>query len=195
MRKVVTVIGIISFLFFFASYILPNLIGVPLAAYNSYRVWNDSNESSSKKVGTPSKENLLRFPTPLGVVSDYEGIFSEEQNSSLTKILNDYEEATSREIVIVTIDSITPYHNLKDYSTDLGNEWRIGKVKSNNGLLIVMSKNLRKIRITTGYGTEKILTDKICKKIIDSTIIPEFRRGDYYVGVEKGVQALKSKWL
>jgi len=195
MRKVVTVIGIISFLFFFASYILPNLIGVPLAAYNSYRVWNDSNESSSKKVGKSSKENLLRFPAPLGVVSDYESIFSEEQNSSLTKILNDYEEATSREIVIVTIDSITPYNNLKDYSTDLGNEWRIGKVKSNNGLLIVMSKNLKKIRITTGYGTEKNLTDKICKKIIDSTIIPEFRRGDYYVGVEKGVQALKSKWL
>ncbi|WP_298324251.1 YgcG family protein [uncultured Dokdonia sp.] len=195
MRKAITVIGIIGFLFFFASYILPNLIGAPLAAYNSYRVWNESNESSSKKVSTPSRENLLRFPAPLGVLSDYEGIFSEEQNLSLTKILNDYEKTTSREIIIVTIDSITPYNNLKDFSTDLGNEWRIGKAKSNNGLLIVMSKNLKKIRITTGYGTEKILTDKICKEIIDSTIIPEFRRGDYYVGIEKGVQALQSKWL
>ncbi|GAA4239678.1 hypothetical protein GCM10022291_34970 [Postechiella marina] len=53
---------------------------------------------------------------------------------------------------------------------------------------------MRKIRISTGHGTEKILTDEICKKIIDQTIIPEFKNGDYYSGIEKGITELIAKW-
>ena len=110
------------------------------------------------------------------------------------KIISEYEEKTTREIAIVTVNSIEPYENISDYSTDLANEWGIGNSETDNGLLILFSKNLQEIRISTGYGTEKILTDELCKKVIDETIIPEFKKGDYYSGIEKGMTELIKKW-
>ena len=70
----------------------------------------------------------------------------------------------------------------------------IGLKEKDNGLSIVFSKSLKKIKISTGIGTEKVLTDVICKKIIDQTIISEFENGDYYNGIEKGLAELITKW-
>ena len=174
---------------------LPRFIGVPLASYNSYKTWEEhSKESSRDQLNTIKLDSIGDFPFPIGSVSDYEDVFTEEQLSELTKTISLYEQETTREIAIVTISSIEPYDNITDYSTDLANEWGIGKTESDNGLLILFSKNLREIRISTGYGTEKILTDEICRKVIDKTIIPEFRKGDYFSGIKIGLIELISKW-
>ncbi|REH45858.1 TLP18.3/Psb32/MOLO-1 phosphatase superfamily protein [Tenacibaculum gallaicum] len=61
-------------------------------------------------------------------------------------------------------------------------------------MTIVFSKTLRKIRISTGIGTEHILTDEICKDVIEKTIIPKFKKGEYYLGIEKGITELIAKW-
>ena len=66
--------------------------------------------------------------------------------------------------------------------------------KKNNGLTIVVCNSCRQIGIATGYGTELILTDEICKKVIDETIIPEFKNGEFYNGIKKGVTELIAKW-
>ena len=142
----------------------------------------------------PTEYDGMRFPKPIGFVSDYENVFTIEQRQILEKRLTEYEQSTTREFVIITVDSIKPYENLKKFATDLSNDWRIGKKETNNGLSIIFSKSLREIRISTGLGTEKILTDEICKNIIDQTIIPEFKNGDYYSGIEKGITELIAKW-
>lgn len=190
MKKTLIVIGSVSVLYIFVSYILPNFIGIPLAAYHSQKNWTEN----IKELNESNIDSIRRFPSPLGVVSDYENIFSEDEVLNLTKIITNYEKATTRQIAFITLKSIEPYNNIIDYSTDLANEWGIGKVKENNGILIILSSNLRKIRISTGYGTEKILTDEICKEIIDNTIIPEFKQGEYYTGIEKGILAIINKW-
>ena len=64
----------------------------------------------------------------------------------------------------------------------------------NNGLVIVVSKNLKQTAISTGFGTEKILTDLICKKVIDSVMIPEFKKDEFSTGIKKGLAELISKW-
>ena len=127
-------------------------------------------------------------------INDYEFIFTVEQLVKLTLIIREFDKNTSNQITIVSIDSIGKYTNFDKFAVDLSNYNGIGLKEKDNGLSIVFSKNLRKIRISTGLGTEKILTDDICKKIIDQTIIPEFKNGDYYSGIEKGLKELIAKW-
>ncbi|MUU79889.1 TPM domain-containing protein [Winogradskyella endarachnes] len=127
-------------------------------------------------------------------VNDYEFIFTPEQLEKLTLIIREFEKETTNQIAVVSIDSIGKYTDFDQFAIDLSNYNGVGLKEKDNGLTIVFSKNLRKIRISTGYGTEKILTDEICKKVIDETIIPEFKNGEYYNGIEKGITELIAKW-
>ncbi|MFD0991624.1 TPM domain-containing protein [Tenacibaculum geojense] len=127
-------------------------------------------------------------------VNDYEFIFTPEQLEKLTLIIRDFEKETTNQIAVVSIDSIGKYTDFDQFAIDLSNYNGVGQKEKDNGLTIVFSKNLKKIRISTGYGTEKILTDEICKNVIDRTIIPEFKNGEYYNGIEKGITELIAKW-
>ena len=128
------------------------------------------------------------------IINDYDSIFSPLQRKELSDIIYDYNIETTRQIVIVTIDSILPYNDIQKYATDLSNYWGVGNAEKNNGLTIVMCNPCRQIVIATGTGTELILTDEICKEVIDKTIIPEFKNGDFYNGVKNGVTELIEKW-
>lgn len=127
-------------------------------------------------------------------VNDYEFVFTMEQLEKLTLMIREFEKNTTNQIAIVSIESIGKYSDFDKFAVDLSNYNGIGLKEKDNGLSIVFSTNLRKIRITTGFGTEKILTDKICKNILDQTIIPEFKNGNYYSGIEKGLTEIMVKW-
>jgi len=129
----------------------------------------------------------FKFPNPVGYVNDFEGVFSEEQKTELTKIITNFEKETSVEIVIVSITSYSPYENLFDYSLDLANHWGVGKKEKNNGIAIVFGMQIHEIRIQIGYGLEDVLADEEAKGIIDHTIIPEFMKGDVYSGIKRGL--------
>ncbi|WP_340155309.1 TPM domain-containing protein [uncultured Winogradskyella sp.] len=141
-----------------------------------------------------SETKKSTFPKPIGIINDYGKVFSELQRTELSKVLYDYEIETTRQIVIVTIDSIKPYQNIQKYAVDVGNEWGIGNAEKNNGLTIVVCNPCRQIGIATGTETELILTDEICKNIIDQTIIPEFKNGKFYDGIKNGIVELIKKW-
>jgi uncharacterized protein len=154
-------------------------------------------ETETKKVKAEiefSEMEKSHFPEPIGIINDYGQNFTESQRTELTKILYDYDIETTRQIVVVTIDSIKPYNNIQKYATDLGNYWGVGTAEKNNGLTIVVCNPCRQIGIATGLGTELILTDEICKNVIDQTIIPEFKNGEFYNGIKKGVTELIAKW-
>lgn len=85
--------------------------------------------------------------------------------------------------MVVTIDSIKPYTDIQKFATDLGQTWGVGTAE-NNGLAIVVCKPCLQIAIATGYGTELILTDQICKKVIEEKIVPEFKKGNFYDGIK-----------
>ncbi len=134
------------------------------------------------------------FPKPIGIINDYGQIFTEAQRTKLTKVLYDYDIETTRQIIVITIDNIKPYTNIQKYATDLGNTWGVGTAEKNNGLTIVVCNPCRQIGIATGTGTKLILTDEICKNVIDQTIIPEFKNGNFYDGIKNGVAELIKKW-
>lgn len=126
------------------------------------------------------------------IINDYDSIFSPSERKELSDIIYDYNIETTRQIVVVTIDSISPYSDIQKFATDLSNYWGVGDAEKNNGLTIVMCNPCRKIGIAT--GTELILTNEICKKVIEQTIIPEFKNGEFYGGIKKGVTELITKW-
>ena len=128
------------------------------------------------------------------IINDYDSIFSPSQRKELSDIIYDYNIETTRQIVVVTIDSIKPYSDIQKYAGNLMNYWGVGDAKKNNGLTIVVCNPCRQIGIATGTGTELILTDEICKNVIDQTIIPEFKNGEFYIGIKKGVTELIEKW-
>jgi uncharacterized protein len=146
-------------------------------------------KSQDKKYSTVFQDN----PNSLALV-DSSNIFSISENDSLALKLVRYGDRTTRQIAVVTVDSISPYKDIQKYASDLGNYWGVGQKDIDNGLLIIFSKPLRKVAISTGFGTEKVLTDSICKQIIDSVMIPKFKEDKYYEGIDLGVDALIKIW-
>ena len=123
-------------------------------------------------------------------VYDYINLFSDAEKNILEKKLIRYSDTTSTQIVIVTIPS-TEGENIQYLGAQWGQKWGIGgSEEKDNGVLILLAKNDRKIGINTGYGIEYLLTDALSKRIIDRDIIPYFKRNDYYGGLNRGADAI-----
>ncbi len=133
------------------------------------------------------------IPKSIGWVNDFENILSDEEEFRLTKIVSNYEKKTTREIAIVTIDSFPNNMSLEEFSYKLAKTWGIGKKNHNNGILILVSKKQRKVRLEVGYGVENDLSDVICKEIING-MIPYFKEGNFYAGIETGLKEILSRW-
>lgn len=141
-----------------------------------------SQESEIKKL-IPAK--------PIGWVSDFEKVFTDEQIKTLDSIIAKHEEESGNEIAIITLalDSVTikSVNDFEQFTLRLFNQWGIGKKEKNNGVAIIISQKLKKIRIEVGHGLESKLTNTKAKTIIDSSIIPEFKRSNYFEGTWKGL--------
>ena len=134
------------------------------------------------------------FPKPIGYVNDFENVLSLEEVTKLENLLINYEKQTYNELVIVTISKTENEIDFDTYALDLSKNWGVGKRGKDNGLVIVILNQLGRIRICTGTGTEKILTDEICNTILEENIIPNFKNGEIYNGIESGINALIEKW-
>lgn len=163
----------------------------------SCNINNNSKEDSvieERKVELKSDTLTLKFPKPIGYVSDFENLFTVQQINELEKRLSEYEINTKRKIAVVTVDSIEPYQNISEFTLDLANEWGVLGGDPNNSVIILLSKSIREISIVTSMETRKRLTDEICEKVITKTIIPEFKKDEYYMGIEKSITYLINYW-
>lgn len=122
-------------------------------------------------------------------VYDYIDLLSSGQKSNLESKLIQYSDTTSTQIVVAIINS-TEGENINYLAANWGEKWGIGQAKEDNGVLVLLAKGDRKISIQAGKGTEHLLTDFAAKRIIEREIIPEFKRGDYYAGLNKGADAI-----
>lgn len=128
------------------------------------------------------------------VVQDYANFFSKEQKGSLTSKIINYEASSSNEICVYTLDSIPNTSSAHLYATLLANRLGVGKKEKNNGVLVLISKYDREIAIATGLETEKFLTDYKCKIIIDSTIVPKFKKNEFYKGMNNAIDSIITMW-
>lgn len=127
-------------------------------------------------------------------VVDLGDFFSDEEEKFLTDKIIAHDINSTNQIAILTIDFLPEGIEIIDFGSEVGNAWGVGQADKDNGLLIVLSKSDRELAISTGYGTEKILTDSICQGIIDYTIIPKFKNNEYYIGIDNALDTIIKKW-
>lgn len=134
--------------------------------------------------------SAVSYPSPAGFVNDFAGIYSAGYKTQLENNLSDFEKQTGAEIAVVTIKSLEG-ENLEDYAVRLFEKWKIGKKGTDNGLLLLISKDDRKIRIEVGYGLEPYINDGRAGEIIRNQMSPEFKKDNYEGGTLAAITQLE----
>ncbi|RXK81476.1 TPM domain-containing protein [Filimonas effusa] len=134
-------------------------------------------------------QELLAKPNPPRLVVDKAGVLSPEQRQILEDKLVALDDSTSNQICIVTIPTLDG-GSIDDYAVNLFRSWGIGNKKTNNGVLVLVAVNDRKIRIEVGYGLEGAIPDVIAKSIINNDLGPAFKQGNYYRGFVQASESL-----
>ncbi len=122
-------------------------------------------------------------------VYDYANLLSASQKSTLEQKLISYSDSTSTQIVIATVETIKG-EDIGILTPKWAHQWGIGQAKEDNGVFILLANKERKIWISPGYGVEHKLTAGITGTIVRTIIIPEFKQGDFYAGLDKGTYAV-----
>ena len=131
----------------------------------------------------------LEVPQLKGRVNDYAGMLSNGNISQINSVLAELEKTDSTQIAVLTIPSLQG-DNLEGFSLKVVEKWQIGKKGLDNGALLLISRDDRKLRIEVGYGLEGSLTDMVSGQIIRNVITPYFRSGDFDRGVSEGINAM-----
>ena len=122
-------------------------------------------------------------------VYDYIALFSENQKRALDTKLTTYSDTTSTQIVVAIISS-SKGEDISLLGAKWGQQWGIGQANEDNGILIILTKDDRMVDINTGYGIESIISDRDAKQVIERIMIPQFKQGNYYAGLDQGTDAL-----
>jgi uncharacterized protein len=129
------------------------------------------------------------------LVNDYAGFLSSDENNALEQKLVAYSDSTSCQIAVIIVKSLNGY-DISDLATRIGKKWGIGEAGKNNGVLILVKPKTReengKAWIATGYGAESTVPDVLCKRIVDNEIIPSFKAGQNYQGLDKATTVIYS---
>lgn len=140
--------------------------------------------STSFSITSVKAQNILAKPNPPQLVNDIAGILSPEQKAALENKLVTIDDSSSNQIAVVILPTLDGYP-IEEYANKLFRDWGIGNKKTNNGILLLIAINDRKVRIEVGYGLEGAIPDITANSIINNDIKPSFKAGAYYEGIEK----------
>lgn len=124
-----------------------------------------------------------------GRVNDYAAMLSPQTVSELEGILKAHEQMTTNQAAVLTVPSLEG-QLLEEFSMKVAEAWKLGQKEKDNGVLFLIARDDRKVRIEVGEGLEGTLTDARCSQIIRNEIVPQFKKGDYNGGIRAGVQAI-----
>lgn len=124
-----------------------------------------------------------------GYVTDHARLLSPSAKANLEALLKSFEDQTSNQVIVATFPSLEG-NSLEDFSMRLAEAWKVGQKGKDNGVIFLIFKNDRKIRIEVGYGLEGVLTDATSGQIINQVVAPYFRKEDYQSGIVAGVDAI-----
>jgi uncharacterized protein len=128
----------------------------------------------------------LTFPTLTGRIVDQANIIPTDTRAALEPKLADLEEKSGIQLVVATVKSLEG-QDIEPYANELFRSWKLGEKQKNNGVLLLVAPNERRVRIEVGYGLEGTLTDALSKIIIANAITPRFKTGDFGGGITRGV--------
>ena len=129
------------------------------------------------------------FPKLSGRVIDKAGMLGAAAEARLSDLLVGHERAGGNQVVVVTLADLQGY-TIETFGYQLGRQWALGQKGKDNGVLLIVAKKERKVRIDVGYGLEGQLTDAISANIIHAIVLPAFKRGRFEAGIEAGANAI-----
>ena len=122
-------------------------------------------------------------------INDEAHIFSQNERDELLNLVQNFEQNSTTQIAIVTLNSLEN-KSIEELSLEIARGYKLGQKEDNNGVLLVVAPNEKKVRIEVGYGLEGVLTDAVASQIINGVMIPEFKNGNMSEGVKDGVLAI-----
>jgi uncharacterized protein len=131
----------------------------------------------------------VTVPPLTGRVVDQTATLSSSEIASLDQTLKNFEARKGSQIAVLIVPTTQP-ETIEQYSLRVAEAWKIGRKKIDDGAILVVAKNDRKLRIEVGYGLEGALNDATAKRIIDEVITPKFRSGDFAGGISDGVNRI-----
>jgi uncharacterized protein len=134
-------------------------------------------------------QNLQPIPKLAARVTDLTGTVTAEQQSLLEEKLSAFEARKGAQIAVLVVPTTQP-EEIAEYSIRVADQWKLGRQKIDDGALLLVAKNDRDLRIEVGKGLEGVLTDVAAHRIISETIIPLLRQGDFYGGINAGLDQM-----
>lgn len=131
-------------------------------------------------------DDLVPIPSLNNRVTDLTATLSVDEISQLETTLAQFDTATTNEIAILIVPT-TGNETIEQYSMRVAEQWKIGKAEKDNGIILLVAKNDRKVRIEVGYGLEAVIPDATAMQVIDNYIIPNFKNGNFYLGINSAV--------
>ncbi len=122
-------------------------------------------------------------------VIDLTGTLTANQVQALEHTLLTFESSKGSQIAVLVVPTTEP-ETVEQYGIRVAEQWKLGRKGVDDGAILIVAKNDRTLRIEVGYGLEGVLNDATCKRIIDETIVPRFRQGDYFGGISNGVDRM-----
>lgn len=137
----------------------------------------------------PARAAALEVPSLSAHVNDYAGMLSQQTAGDLERFLTEFERSDSTQVVVLTIPGLEG-ENLEEFSIKVAEAWKVGWKGIDNGVILLVARDDRAVRIEVGRGLEGRLTDLMSGRIIRNDIIPRFQAGDFDGGIRGGVQAV-----
>ncbi len=131
----------------------------------------------------------LAVPALTTRVTDQAGLLTDRQRQQLEQTLSNFEVAKGSQIAVLIVASTQP-EAIEEYGIRVATAWKLGRKGVDDGVLLLIAKDDRKMRIEVGYGLEGVIPDAVAKRIIAEIITPYFKQGDYYGGIDAGVSRL-----
>ncbi len=134
------------------------------------------------------------YPDLTGRIVDNANLIKAEDRAAIEAELAALEQTSTDQVAVATVPSLEGY-SIEDYGIGLARKWALGQKGKDNGVLLLIAPNDRKVRIEVGRRLEPLMTDTMSKLIIENAILPKFRRGDFSGGVRDGVRDIKAVLL
>ena len=135
------------------------------------------------------KDGLVPVPALTSAVTDQTGTLSASERQALESKLRDWEARTTNQLAVLIVPTTAP-EPIEQYSLRVAEAWKIGQKGKDNGAILLVAKNDKRIRIEVGYGLEGVLTDITSRRIIAENIAPEFSKGNFAAGINAGVDRI-----
>lgn len=134
-------------------------------------------------------QEFPKAPNPPRIVNDFVGVLNSQEINALEQKLVAFDDTTSSQIAVVILKTVQPL-DMNSYAVQLGRQWGIGQKGKNNGILLLWATEDRKVYLASGQGLEGAIPDGIAFRIVNKTILPYFKQGQFYAGLDAGTDQI-----